>query len=66
MPYSQHHILYPLPTELFDKILAITPDPEAWFIGQFASYLLQPNEEFSEKLKMWRQNPPLAAIHVSI
>ena len=33
----------------------ISPDPEAWFVGQFAAYLLRPTEEFAQELKRWKQ-----------
>ena len=31
-----------LPEELIEFIKIISPDPEAWFVGQFTSYLLRP------------------------
>ena len=40
-------ILFPyLPEQIFDSIEWINPDPSAWFVGQFAKYVLRPQSWF--------------------
>ena len=34
----------------------ISPDPEAWFVGQFAAYLLRPTDDFTKELERWKQS----------
>ena len=34
----------------------ISPDPEAWFVGQFAAYLLRPTDDFTKQLERWKQS----------
>ena len=38
--YSKSVFPY-LPEELITMIELVTPDPEAWFVGQFIKYLLR-------------------------
>ena len=44
-----------LPSDIIDIIRLITPDPEAWFVGQFTYFLLRPNEEFGNEIENWRK-----------
>ena len=52
MPYANKvdtgiytKVVFPvLPAELIEVLQIITPDPDAWFAGQFLAYLLRPNE----------------------
>ena len=39
-----------MPTELMNWMKLISPDPEAWFVGQFAVYLLRPTDSFKKEL----------------
>ena len=43
-----------LPSDIIEVIKLITPDPEAWFVGQFANYLLRPTDEFGKEIEEWK------------
>ena len=50
---------YNLPQELAEELILVSPDPYAWFIGQFAKFLLRPLKPFDSN-----QHFPRAAIHI--
>lgn len=57
--------MYPyLPSELIDLITWISPDPEAWFVGQFIKYLLRPKPWLQKELNVLNQLHPGLAIQV--
>ena len=45
-----------MPADIIDIIKLITPDPEAWFVGQFMAYLLRPTDEFAQELEITKTN----------
>ena len=61
MPYvnkpnlgSYNDTVFPtMPADIIDIIKLISPDPEAWFVGQFIAYLLRPNEDFAQQIQAW-------------
>ena len=50
-PYVKSVFPY-LPAEISEMLNIISPDPEAWFVGQFASYLLRPRSQIKRKLEV--------------
>ncbi len=47
-----------LPQELIHLLTWISPDPMAWFVGQFVKYLLRPRTWFQEELNQLMQSHP--------
>ena len=50
-PYLKSVFPY-LPAELIEMLKIISPDPEAWFVGQFTSYLLRPRSKMKKTLEV--------------
>jgi hypothetical protein len=58
-------VIFPtLPEELMEAMTLITPDPEAWFVGQFAAYLLRPTDKFLVEYNEMKQNSHQIAMHI--
>ena len=50
---------------LLKILFQISPDPVAWYVGQFVKYILRPNNQFEKVIdKIEEQNVPKAAIQV--
>ena len=50
-PYMKSVFPY-LPAELIEMLKIISPDPQAWFVGQFTSYLLRPRSKLKSTLEV--------------
>jgi len=57
-----------LPTVLVKRISRLIRDPDAWWIGQFAAYIMRPNETVKQLLTEAEQNvdfsSPIVGVHV--
>ena len=42
--------------------MVLHDDPSAWWVGQFAKYLLRPNKEFANSLEEF--DHPIVGVHV--
>ena len=47
-----------LPSELIDIISWLSPDPMAWFVGQFVKYLLRPKPWLEKELEQLQKFHP--------
>ncbi len=55
---------YTLPYDLVDDLTMISPDPTAWYVGHFVSYILRPNRSFQPIVNNIISNHIKVAIHV--
>ncbi len=55
---------YYLPAEIADDLSLVSPDPNAWYLGQFIKFILRPNEVFAKEAAAIQNNSAKAAIHV--
>ena len=62
--YSE--ILFPvLPQQIFREIEWISPDPLAWFVGQFAKYVLRPQPWFLKEIFKLKKLHPGKRVGIS-
>ena len=47
-----------LPSDLIDVLKWISPDPMAWFIGQFVKFILRPKPWLEKELELLRKFHP--------
>ena len=56
-----------LPKDLIELITWISPDPEAWFVGQFVKFLLQPKPWLKNQIKqLQKQHPGIYSTEITI
>ena len=60
--YSE--VLFPyLPQQIFREIEWVSPDPMAWFVGQFAKYVLRPQPWFLKEIfKLKKLHPGMCHV----
>ncbi len=51
-----------IPEDIANEIMKIHDHPCAWWVGQFAKYLLRPNQEFANSVA--KMDHPIVGIHV--
>ena len=52
-------VMYPyMPAQIMETLEWINPDPTAWFIGQFAKYVLRPQKWFLKDILTMKKNHP--------
>ena len=47
-----------LPSDLIDVLKWISPDPMAWFIGQFVKFILRPKPWLEKELELLKKFHP--------